>query len=474
MTRQLYRFAMVAIVVASTSAASAATPALRYSKPLSLPAHDNEELVAAPLDSDVYAATAAQFPDVRLLDAAGNEVAYVLRKSVTTRTHTERRPFAIENPTVRPLDDGGLEITFDIDREKHPEPVRGFSLVSPLRNFERRVQISASADGDDWQPLVDDGLVFDYSQFMDVRNVDLALPKAEGSAAQSSRFRIVIDDVTREQQSQLLELTRNLQGDEESSRTERIVVNRQPFRIDRLQAWYEVEVPNDAIDQKTDYPVSNVRVVQDTDAKATYVYFDSRREPLTELTIKTPDSNFSRPARVEVQGRAAPPGEKLEWQNVIGSTTLTRIDFRGLSREDVTIAVPESRRDHYRIVIENRDSARLDVTNVTARGAVYDVIFLAKPGEQYRLAYGNESVKAPSYDTATLAASLSAGFEPLAATLSEQSTLADVPLAAEPALARLLNDPKFLGGAITLLVAVLAVGLYRATRRLDSLPRDEG
>jgi hypothetical protein len=62
---------------------------------------------------------------------------------------------------------------------------------------------------------------------------------------------------------------------------------------------------------------------------------------------------------------------------------------------------------------------------------------------------------------------------PLTATLGDQSPLADAPLA-EPALLRLFNDPRFLGGAITLLVALLAVGLYRATRRLDGLPRDEG
>lgn len=463
----------LAIVVATASVGWAAAPALRFSKPLSLPAVDREELIAVPLDRDLYAATAAQFPDVRLLDAAGAEVAYVLRKSVTTRTHTERRRFSIDDPTVRPLDDGGLEITFEIDREKHPEPVRGFSLVSPLHNFERRVQVSASADGDDWQPLVDDDLVFDYSQFMDVRNVDLALPKADAAAPPGPRFRIVIDDVTQEQQSQLLELSRNLQGDKESSRTEHIVVNRQPFRIDRLQAWYDVEVPNDATDQKADYPVSNVRVEQDADAKATYVYFDSRREPLTDVSIVTPDRNFSRTVRLEVQGRASPPSAKAEWRDVIGST-MTRIDFRGLRRENVSITVPESRQDHYRIVIENRDSAPLDVTDVMARGAVYDVIFLARPGEQYRLAYGNESLAAPNYDTAALAASLSAGFKPLAATLGEQSSLANVPLAAEPALMRLLNDPKVLGGVFALLVAMLAVGLYRATRRLDSLPPDGG
>jgi hypothetical protein len=460
--------------------APAAQPNARFAKPLEMPALENEELVAAPLDSDVYAATGEQFSDLRLLDAAGHEVAYVLRKAATKRSRVEQRRFPVEKPTVHPRDDGGLEITFEIDLKKHPKPPQGFTLVTPLRNFERRVQISASTDGETWTPLVTDGLVFDYSQFMDVHNRDLPLPTeapapaegADAAGAAPGRYRIVIDDVTQELQSQLLELTRHLQGDDETSRTERVVVDRQPFRIDRIEAWYDVDVVDSRVEVEKAYPLAGFRLEQDADAKATYVYVDARREPLTKLTIETGDRNFSRAAHVEVEGTAAPQKAKRDWRRTLGSATLSRLDFRSLRREDLSIALPQSRESRYRVVIENRDSPPLAITGVAGRGSVYEVVFLAKSGEQYRLAYGDETAAAPAYDTAALAASLAEGYEPLVATLGEQVALAAAPDAPPQRLVQLLNDPRFLGGGIALLVVILGVGLYRATRRLDNLPRD--
>ncbi len=463
------------LLVAPEATVLAAAPDLRFAKPVELPELDGEELVAVPLDSDVYAATDDQFPDVRLLDASGDEAAYIIRPATTKRTRTASRTFRVDKPAVRPLDDGGLEISFEIDVTKHPQPLEGVRLVTPLENFERRVAVSVSADGETWTTLVEDGLVFDYTQFMDVQNVDLALPAAEQQAIGGDvrRYRIVIDDVTQEQQSQLMELTRKLQGDDETNRTERIVVNRQPFRINRIEYRHDVEVADAPVAVTTSYPLTGFRVEQDAESKTTFVYVDSRREPVTELTVATADRNFSRAVRVETQGRAAPQKTELEWIHTLGSGTLARLDFRSLQRSDLSVAIPETREARYRLVIENRDSPPLAISGVEARGVVYELVFLAHGGEQYRLAYGNPAVAAPSYDTAALAASLGEGFEPLAATLGAQAELAVVAEPAAPALSRLLNDPKFLTGAIALLVVVLAVGLYRATRRLDALPPDE-
>ena len=463
--------AALATIGAGTPTLLAAAPTFRFSKPVELPALEDEELVAVRLDSDVYEATGAALPDVRLLDAAGDETAYVIRKAVTKQSRTEQRRFTVANPKVRPQEDGSLEITFEIDAEDHPEPPLGFTLVTPLQNFERRVELfEADADGE-WTSLVDDALVFDYSQYMDVHNRDLPLPPRGGSPSTADRrFRIVIDDVTQEQQSQLMELTRKLQDDDETSRTERVVVNRQPFRIDRIECWYEAEVFDVVVERKADYPLTGFRVERDAGAKATYVYVDSRREPLTELTIATADRNFSRTARVEVKGTRTPQASKLEWLETIGTGNLARLDFRNLAREDLGIGFPEAREPQYRLVIENRDSRPLEITGVKARGAVYEVVFLAQPGGRYHLAYGNATAAAPSYDTAALTASLGDGYLPLAATLGEQTASVAAPDEGEPALARLVNDPRFLGAVIMLLVVVFGVGLYQATRRLDSLP----
>ena len=77
--------------------AVAAEPSFRFSKPVNLPELKQEELIAVPLDSDVYAATRVLLPDIRLLDEKGAEVAYVIRKAMTTKSETKRDYWARAN-----------------------------------------------------------------------------------------------------------------------------------------------------------------------------------------------------------------------------------------------------------------------------------------------------------------------------------------------------------------------------------------
>lgn len=477
MNRSARTLAIFAALVATAPASSrGADERERYARPVEIPAFTDDELVAVPLDSDVYFATDDDYADLRLLNAADEETAFIIRKVVDKRSRTERRTFPVERPMVRPQDDGSLEITFEVDPARQPHVPLGVRLVTPLENFERHVEISASADGETWQPLLADGLVFDYSEFMDVHNYELPFeqPAPTPAGAGVRRFRIRIDDVTQEQESQLLELTRRLQGDDEAGRTERTMVNRQPFRIDRIECWYDVEVPASAVERLQDYPLAEVRTEVDAENKATRVIAQSRGEPLTELTIATADRNFSRAAYVEVPTEERTPSAQIAWGRQIGSATLERFALRGLQRENLRISFPESRSTQHRLIIANADSPPLDVSTVTARGPVYEVAFLARAGQSYRLAYGGGGLEVPHYDVAALDAALAAGYDPISATLGPQVAAPAAPRPAEPALTRLLNDPRLLGGLIAVLVAALGVGLYRATRRLDALPPDDG
>ena len=53
---------VAAFLALPATVAAAAGPNLKYAKPLALPVLDKEELVAVPLDSDVYEATRAGLP----------------------------------------------------------------------------------------------------------------------------------------------------------------------------------------------------------------------------------------------------------------------------------------------------------------------------------------------------------------------------------------------------------------------------
>jgi len=418
------------------------------------------------LDSDVYADTRDNFSDVRLLDGNGAEVPYVLRKAVALRSRTTQEFRPVQNPEARPLDDGGLEITFYLGPEQHRLRPDGVRLVSPLKDFEHRMRVFVSRDGEEWELVVDNGLIFDYTRFMDVRSVSLDLPQGGGEDF-PRHFRIVIDDVTQEQRTELMQLTRQLVGDEETSRAESTTIRSQPFRINRIEVWSHVTREEVASDRETFYPLTNLRVEQDDEEQRTLVYVDSSREPLTKFRLETPTRNFSRTVQVEGFDER---GTRERWR-ALGSATLSRIDFRELKRENLEISIPATRLTQYRLTIENRDSQPLEVTGVRARGLIYELVFLAEPEGKYQLVYGNSNLDTPRYDTVALDASLGQGFQPISATLGEPSLIEAVAVAEEPLALRLLKDSRAILLLIGVLVLLLAWGLYTASRRLDAVEK---
>jgi len=279
------------------------------------------------------------------------------------------------------------------------------------------------------------------------------------------QFRLIVDEVTAQQQSQLLEFTRRLQGTDETERVERFTIDRRPFRIERIELW-QVQTRELAGKTRTvEYPITGFETTQDAKSARTIVTIRTGGEPLTGFTLETPGRNFSRHASVEVPEVR---GVRTDWRSM-ASATLSRIDFRDLQEERLTIRFPETRGMEYRLVIENRDSLPLEVTGIRATGNIHQVVFLADPESAYRLVYGSEMVAAPEYDTTALLAALQQGYQPVTAALGAQTEISD---AGPPGFdcRRLINHPPLLIGIVCLLVALLGWGLYSTTRRLDRMP----
>jgi hypothetical protein len=434
---------------------------MRLYKDINISPLKQEEIIASVLDSEVYAATLDGFGDLRVFDNRGSEVPYLLERLTETRTVSVRQTGPAKQVSLRELPGGGLEI--QISRDEQLPPAEGISLVTPLTNYQQRVQVSGSNDGQEWHALVSDALIFDYSRYMDVGNHQIGLPENR-----YRHFRIVVGDVTADQESQLLELTRRLRAGQEAERVEKTTIQRRPFRIDQIDFWYHVTQQHHKGDTKTAYPVTNFTVEQNADQKQTVVHVHTRREPLTGFYVETSSRNFKRPAAVQVP---VTKGVRTEWRD-IGTATISRVDFRDLHHEELRIPIPETRSEVYRIVIDNGDNPSLEITGLRGEGNTYRVLFLAVPDTTFRLFYGSATAKTPSYDTAAMQESLSKGYRPRTASLHGE--LANSGATAPPGQAarNLVNNPLILGGLIVVLVAVLAWGLYRAGRRIEQLPKD--
>jgi hypothetical protein len=434
---------------------------LRHYKEIETEPLKREEILAVPLDSDIYAAAGAGLTDLRIIDATAAEVPYLLEKATEKRTLSLRKSAPAKDLSLREQPDGGLEIQFSRD-DRFP-PAEGIDLVTPLTNYQHRVQVSGSNDGQKWETLVRDAIIFDYSRYLDVSNHSIALPPNR-----YARFRIGISDVTAQQQSELLELTRRIRAGQEAERSERVIVERRPFRIDRIELWYTVTQQNPAEDQKKAYPVADFQA--EPAQWQTIIHVHTRREPLTGFTVQSSSRNFHRQASVEIPEAR---GVHTDWQ-AIGRAGLSQIDFRDLRRAELKISFPEHRTDLYRVIIDNGDSPPLAITGIEGEGNVYRLLFLARPENRYQVYYGSEAAKPPSYDTAAIRELLGRGYQPILARLGGQL---DNPHVAEPAslwYRAWLNNPIFLGTVICLLVAVLGWALYRASLRVERTEPDSG
>lgn len=427
------------------------------SRPIACPAGAVERLVAVPLDSPIYAATRDGLPDLRIFDQNDAEVPYVLEKVRENVTHTERRTSPSKVVSLQETDDGGLVVVLELE-DKAPSPT-GIEFHTHLIDYQRRVSVAGSDAGGRWTPLVEDALIADYTRYMDVRNREVRLP-----ANSFRRFRVTVAQVTDEHVSPLTDLTRRLRDNTEQERIERTQITRRPFRMDRIELWYEVSRTEGHRDVQIDYP-ARFDTEEDPKEKTTIVQVQTQGEPLTGLTLETESRNFSRTVQVQT---SVPQGMRTEWRTV-GQGRVSHLDFGVVKQEELSVNFREQREKTYRLVIQNGDSPAVKITGVRGQGPAYRAVFLADPAEKYRMVFGSQKVEAPRYDTAAITAALRASDEPVVAALDEvvESEVT------EPASVRdLVNNRVFLIAMVCLMVAVLGWGLYRAARRVENLPRE--
>ncbi|MEN6458671.1 MAG: DUF3999 family protein [Thermoguttaceae bacterium] len=431
----------------------------RFSKPINRDQISKETILSVILDSDVYAATRSDFRDLRIFDNQGHETPYLIEKVTEPRMHTLR---TLCGSTVKALHKHAEELDVLLRLDTDAPAADGLSIVTPLTDYERRVHVYGSDDGADWKPLVGERLIFDYSRYMDVSNREIRLPK------NSYRWlKVSIAGIIDAKESPFVELNRKFRSGNEAERSEKTVLERRPFRIDRIELWHDTTEKLSENERKIDYRVVKWRVEEDTSDKATIIFVTMRSEPLTELVLATSSRNFHRSAAVQVPVKR---GVRTEWIE-IGCDRLSLLDFGGYRKESLGVFFPERRESEYRIVVHNQDSPSLTVQGVTAQGNVYRAVFLAAADQNYRLCYGSDESEPPRYDIAAVLTPL-----------RQKSTVGEGRLGQQVGNAAasvhhftfhaILINPIFLGVVVVGLVALLGLALFRAARRINEIPME--
>jgi hypothetical protein len=432
----------------------------RFRKDVGLDRSIREDIIAVTLDSDVYAGTRDGFPDLRLVDERDAFVPYLLEPIGKPKITQVRETCASKLLSLRVNDGKGLEIVVALE-EKAPSAA-GLTVQTPLSDYEHRVRVFGSKSGTDWSPLVADGVIFDYSRFMDIRNRDIDLP-----ANDFRQFKLVVEQELEDRESPLRELIRAKEDGKKDTRVEITANLRTPFRIDRVELWRKIDQDMGTETASFPYPPAGFKIEQDAKNKVSTVEIQTRREPLTRLSFASASRNFSRQARVLVP---IVRGLQTDWVE-IARGTVSSIQFRTFSRTNLHVDFPEQRQDRYRIEIENADNPPLEITSVDSRGTGYRLVFLRSEVHTYRLEYGSETARLPRYDTAEVLASLKRGYSPFSVKLGSQ--IANPAFRPERSPFAFLNSSFFLTLAIVIMVVVLAWALFRAGERINKAAQEE-
>lgn len=445
-----------ALVLSPVLALAADVPFYRWTRHVQLPELTETSLVSASLDSHFFQNTLDLRVDLRLRDDRGAPVGFLVRQTSEPNSRIERQAWRARQTAAKVDMTTGLQIELKLkDTEEAPH---GMRIITPLRDFEHQVKVETSPDGKTWMPHGAPTLIFDYSRYVDARNDIVSIEPTK-----DRHFRVIIEDVTADQSSELVELNRRLRGGVEEERTERTNVDRRPFRVDMIQFYRDVPVAAGIKEtRRNTYAATDLSIQEDTKKLRTVVSFQSQKEPINRITIATTTENFSRQATIEVE--EIDRDGKSNWRQ-IGQGTVTRFAIGTIRRESLSLELAETSATKYRVLIENQDSSPLSITGVEISGPAYELAFLASPGQKLELDYGSPDAKAARFDTAALEAAIKQSQQSLSAQLGLPQQNPNAPARATETW-KPWNDSRVLTIGMIVLTAALGFGLYHASRRL--------
>lgn len=382
--------AVVALVVAaSTANGSIEVSQFPWCKALQPPTNTaNKNVAVFPLDDEIFAATDGNYVNMRIFDQNNVEIPFQVRTQTTDKSVARERGLSLKIGPFQIKPDNRIEIVFE---KKASEPIpSAVEFSTHYRNYEKQITVSGSNDRKQWQILAQDQPIYDYSRFIDIRN-----NRIEITPRQYAYYKVEVSNISEVRQSPLTQIIRETRGSMALKEVEKSAFTKEDFRIDRISFLEKKQVMVKGKKVITDYNVERLNVVQDQKEKTTILTFSTARQPLTALTVLAQDSNFSRPITIEATDAT---DAKSGWQTLLRSR-ISRIDIGRFHKDASTMGLGAPRRfRHYKITVQNLDNPPLNITGVTAKGEVHEVIFFRKPGEMYQLYYGGKNTPEPRYD----------------------------------------------------------------------------
>jgi hypothetical protein len=303
---------------------------------------------------DVLAHSAANIPDLRILDESGAETAYVLRTSIGV-AKTESWTATIRENSFVP----GKYTQLVLDLGVYPRFHNAVRLETPETDFIWWAEVDASDDARTWR------IVKERAPISRFRKESLEGNQTLRYSENNARFlRVQI----REDDKQFPVTGAAVLP---SSLSQRNIIPEQ---------WIELQAP-----RAPDAASSKETTVWTLDLGNTNV-------PISAFEFTTRQEDFYRAVRISVSA------DGKEWSGAGGGEIYR---YMGDSRREELLRVPVYGYPgvrYWRLEILNGNDAPLSNVMLSASMVPRLVLFRPAAGHSYRLAYGNEKAQSPSYD----------------------------------------------------------------------------
>jgi len=330
-----------------------------------------DEYCRLALTPDVYNVARRDLGDIRLINADGEQIPYVLAEPKDTTRRQTYEP-AVINRSINAQHAALVTLDFGDKTTKN-----SIEVVTAGNNFRRAVKIDGSNDNIEFFTLIEQAYVFAVSFNKRFEQIDLPINDYR-------YLRICVSPMEAEQDSPVI-------GAVKTSRMEPGSAEHQPVKM--------------AIAEQSE---------DDKNRSSIYLYDLAYRSlPITEIELDVADDFFYR--YVTVEGRDAATQRVLidsedsrqrfrevevSWERIISDAIYRYIGPDGQKRERLVLRIPSHRRVHryLKVEIQNYDDKPVSVKSASAKMMAHEIVFESKDSAPLLLYVGSESAGMPQYD----------------------------------------------------------------------------
>ncbi|MDF1861554.1 MAG: hypothetical protein P1U87_15165 [Verrucomicrobiales bacterium] len=433
--------------------------------------NEKEGLGVLRLDSEVFRDANQNLGDLRLLseaDSAFEEIPYIIERKVISKPAKHPRPIPSRVLDFSETENGTIEVIVELEEDSGKAAV--LKIETPLRDFEKQIQVSGSSDQSNWTGLVTEGLIFDHERFLDFRRTTLELP-----ANDFRWFRVRISGATDQQRSLVRSLHKTVSESNGLTMQESLTETKRTFRIDRL-AFYTEKQSFEKRMSMLSYPAEIFANTVNEETNQSEILLDIESCPVDTLRFETPDRNFRRNIEIQAPRAFTPSGEVSQWRT-FHKTSIHRFQIGDFSEEkmEVSFSPPaiNQRARQLRILLSNGDSPPITIERIKAFGEIYDLKFLTTTSGTRTLYFGagGNDIQKPSYDVSAIRIADRENVEQILFTAGP--VIANPAFTGSASRGLALNQPWILWLAIIAVVACLVLVLVRAATKIQEIPEAE-